>query len=75
LLNPLAVVSLLLVVGELIQQITWKIAAQSAMFQRFSLAAIFNRTGFSPKRLANLYATAAVHFFAVFALAANNSAP
>jgi hypothetical protein len=43
------------------------------MRQAFAFTAAFHRASIAPKRLFDINAYAAIHFFAVFALAANNS--
>jgi hypothetical protein len=48
LFNPLAVITMFLVIGKSLQKITWKITALSAMFQFLAFTAHLNCT-FSPE--------------------------
>ena len=70
LLNPLAIVALLFVIGKLIKQITGKVIAFAAMLQFLFLTAGFYRTCLPPKGLVNLNAAPAIHLFPIFAFAA-----
>ena len=75
LLDALAIIALFFVVGELVQQITGKVTAFTAMLQTFAFAATFHRAGIAPKRLVNMYTAPTAHLVPVFALATQNAAP
>jgi hypothetical protein len=66
----LAVIALFLVIGKLIEQITWKLGALPTMLMIFVLATVFYRAGITPKGFGNVYATATVHFLPVATLTA-----
>jgi uncharacterized membrane protein YhaH (DUF805 family) len=66
LLNTLAIVTLFFIIGELVKKTAGENSAFSAMLQIFSFAAILYKAGITPKRLINMYATAAIHFLPVF---------
>lgn len=66
LLDSLAIVALFLVIGEFVEQLTGKIAAESAVLKLFAFAAGLYRALITPERLHDLDATFAVHLFAVF---------
>jgi len=75
LFDALAIIALFFVVGELVEQITGKVTAFTAMPQAFSFAATFYRAGITPKRLVDMYTAPTIHLVPVFALPTQNAAP
>jgi hypothetical protein len=75
LFNAFAVITLLLIIGKLLEQITGELSALSAMIQVFYFAAAFDWTGFTPKRFVYMDAPGTVHFFPVLAPTAKDSSP
>ena len=74
LLNALAIVPLLLVIGKLVEQRAGEIAALTAMLVSLALTAGLHRAAVSPEWLVHMYAAGAVHLLPVGALGTQQSA-
>ena len=64
------IISLLFVIGKLVQQVAWKFRTLPAVVMSSLLTTVFYRAGFAPKGLVDFSATLAVHLLTIFALAA-----
>jgi len=73
LLDSFAIVALLFIVSEFVEQLAGKIAAESAIFKLFAFAAGFYRALVAPERFRDFDAAFTVHFFAIFTGTAHDS--
>jgi len=72
--NALPIVTILFIIGKLLQQPTGKVSAKPAMLQLLLLTAILHRASIAPKGFGNQSTAFATHFLSIPARATEYAA-